>query len=973
MSGGSKKQTVGYRYYASIHMVLCHGPIDELVMIEVDKRRAWLGPAKPELDVSQSTRIEIDKPELFGGDEREGGVKGKIDILFGYPTQVVSSFLRDKIGSTLVPAYRGVTSLILRNMYLGNNPYLKGWTFLVKRIHTRGNGLVQWYNEKAEILVSPADSGNYRVFRENFDDGLSTYMIPDTTYTTNNEFDVNGKPVYKLSSVSDGQETYVSITHDEYNHATTGDDGYSGTRCVKEVSPAFSMRSISFLMMVTHVEPQEGMSLTVGDGAFSIQAIPHSDVDSQRRVRVCGQLTNVTLNTTSPYRFTGEIIDGNLYYEIHDSLGLMVDSGQVADIPNVFVNNINFRRGPGEFQSVAAYADIEISGFISGREPEYADMNPVHIIRECLTSPIGRGLPESEIGSSYYDAADTLYEEELGLSMKWVDETPVEDFISEVMRHIDAVRYEDPETGLQEIKLIRGDYDVATLPVLDRSNSQVVKLETPAFSELTNQVTVKYWNREADMNSSITVQDTAAITAVGTVVNKTYDYPGITNDRVAAMVAQRDLAANSRPFARGTVITNRNAYNLKPGDVFKLSDPDNGVSELVCRVAKRSDNGLLNGEITIEFGEDVFGSDYAVFSTPTPSGSVDPVGPPINFDHVAAYELPYVQLVEEVGDNYIDQVAPETCYFAFAGTPPSKGAHLNYRLYSYPSGQSQPPTFEAATSCNFTPYAVVDGDINDPSETTVPVSAVDGVQSLAPGTLVLIGSGLDSEVELASLSSGIDADSVTVQITRGVADTTPKPIPNGTVLYFIGEDYGSTETEYLQGEVVEGYGAPINGQGTYSGPYTYLTLEMQARRDRPYPPANLMVNGSRPWTTIIKNEDVNQITITWNHRDRVLQSDQMVSWFEDSDYGPEQGQTYHIEIDALGADSDVIASNYVDLDLGTVKSYLLDLTVDTPPVDTTYLEIRVFSVRDGLRSLQPVSSRVKFTLNAPSALTATNV
>jgi hypothetical protein len=35
MSGGSKKVTVGYRYHAGMHRVLCHGPVDALTRIVV--------------------------------------------------------------------------------------------------------------------------------------------------------------------------------------------------------------------------------------------------------------------------------------------------------------------------------------------------------------------------------------------------------------------------------------------------------------------------------------------------------------------------------------------------------------------------------------------------------------------------------------------------------------------------------------------------------------------------------------------------------------------------------------------------------------------------------------------------------------------------------------------------------------------------------------------------------------------------
>ena len=41
MGGRSKAQTVGFRYSLGMHMALCHGPIDAIREILVDRRIAW--------------------------------------------------------------------------------------------------------------------------------------------------------------------------------------------------------------------------------------------------------------------------------------------------------------------------------------------------------------------------------------------------------------------------------------------------------------------------------------------------------------------------------------------------------------------------------------------------------------------------------------------------------------------------------------------------------------------------------------------------------------------------------------------------------------------------------------------------------------------------------------------------------------------------------------------------------------------
>ena len=137
--GSKKKVTVGYRYYLGMHLAICHGPVDALTEIQVGERQAWAG------NLTASGRIEVSAPELFGGEKREGGIAGSVDVAFGEPTQAPNDYLQAKIG-TPQPAYRGVLGLILRQIYLAaNNPYVKPWAVRVKRCFR------DWYPAKAEI------------------------------------------------------------------------------------------------------------------------------------------------------------------------------------------------------------------------------------------------------------------------------------------------------------------------------------------------------------------------------------------------------------------------------------------------------------------------------------------------------------------------------------------------------------------------------------------------------------------------------------------------------------------------------------------------------------------------------------------------------------------------------------------------------------------------------------------------------
>jgi hypothetical protein len=137
MGGKSRRQTVGYRYFMGLQFGICYGPVDALKKILIGERIAWQG------ERTSSGSVVIDKPDLFGGDEREGGVQGVVGVLMGADNQEPNAYLQSQLGSQ-IPAYRGILSAILngpssggnpKNGYIAsNNPYVKPWAFEVKRI-----------------------------------------------------------------------------------------------------------------------------------------------------------------------------------------------------------------------------------------------------------------------------------------------------------------------------------------------------------------------------------------------------------------------------------------------------------------------------------------------------------------------------------------------------------------------------------------------------------------------------------------------------------------------------------------------------------------------------------------------------------------------------------------------------------------------------------------------------------------------
>ncbi|MGL5155743.1 MAG: hypothetical protein ACRC9H_12585, partial [Aeromonas veronii] len=137
--GKKKKQTVGFRYFVGVHFTLCHGPIDRIKAIWVDNKQLWQSIGPEESAPGKGVRggyetITVNQPNLFGGDDREGGVSGSLDVGMGYPDQPVNGYLASVLKGKLIPGYRGSVSVILRQIYTGNSPYLKPWKFRAQRI-----------------------------------------------------------------------------------------------------------------------------------------------------------------------------------------------------------------------------------------------------------------------------------------------------------------------------------------------------------------------------------------------------------------------------------------------------------------------------------------------------------------------------------------------------------------------------------------------------------------------------------------------------------------------------------------------------------------------------------------------------------------------------------------------------------------------------------------------------------------------
>ena len=129
---GAKKVTVGYKYSLGMDMALCHGG-DDLTLVEVRVGDKVCPFTSSTVGSPENYRaLTIDQPELFGGSEKEGGIKGTVAFYRGVSTQQSDSYLTSQFGHT-APAYPGLCHAVLRGVYVGTSQYIKEWAFVVRR------------------------------------------------------------------------------------------------------------------------------------------------------------------------------------------------------------------------------------------------------------------------------------------------------------------------------------------------------------------------------------------------------------------------------------------------------------------------------------------------------------------------------------------------------------------------------------------------------------------------------------------------------------------------------------------------------------------------------------------------------------------------------------------------------------------------------------------------------------------------
>lgn len=509
-------------------------------------------------------------------------------------------------------------------------------------------------------------------------------------------------------------------------------------------------------------------------------------------------------------------------------------------------------------------------------------MNPAHIIYQCLTDPeFGLGYPTSAIDAvSFTTAADTLHAEGFGLCIQWTRSDTIESFIQIVANHIGGVLATDRRTGLFVLKLVRGGYTVGTLPAFDESNVLALdSFQRSAGTETVNEITVTWRNPATNKDESVTMQNLASITAQGGIVTRRASYIGLPSRELAARVAQRDLLASTANLAKFRLRVNRSAYAILPGDVIRFSWAKLGIVDLPLRVGRVDYGTLTDGAITIEAVEDVFGLPTSTYVGSPVESWTAPATAPVASSYVRTYEAPYRSVYRAATDVELASFTDSTCFAIGVALRPANTVSLGFDFQTKVGGA----TYETRERGNFAPYGTTTAAIG-PAATSVTLTAASDLSALAVGSAALLGT------EIVRVTS-VDPVTGVVGIARGCADTVPASWAIGTVLMGLDDFEAGDLTDYANGETVDGRFLTVSTGGTLaegSGPVSSAT--MARRFARPYPPADLKLNGNRYPASI-----TGALTVSWVARNRITQADQLLDTTA-AGVTAEAGTTYTIDL-----------------------------------------------------------------------------
>ena len=425
--------------------------------------------------------------------------------------------------------------------------------------------------------------------------------------------------------------------------------------------------------------------------------------------------------------------------------------------------------------------------------------NPAYVIFDLLTSSYGLRLPTSAVDrTSFVAAAATLYTEQHGFARVWYDPVPAADMIQEVVAQIDAALYFDPVDSKIKLKLIRDDLGaVGSLPLFDETNTaEILSYKVSTWEDTYQQVKLQYTQPYyADgAYAAAEVSKTAPGVASNGARTLTVHYPGLCDPRVAAEVAARELTDVSRPLVAVSLLVNRDAFNIYPGNGVRFSSALYEITDMVMRVTEIDYGSLDDDRIRIDLVQDAFNLG-AVNADAAPE--VEEAEYPLPIVEAVATEAPrWIQKKVQTLGGAIDVDSQYSQLLAVRRAP--NDAYSAQSSYSTTTAVDQelspdlrPTTFPAFAEVEteyprtLAPYDTGTGlritGLSDDWPAADRTANADQI-SIFGRHLMVVGTEYMSFESMTDLGGGVRRLN---NVWRGVLDTVPQTHPVGTRAYLI--------------------------------------------------------------------------------------------------------------------------------------------------------------------------------------------
>lgn len=983
MGSVGKKPTIGFKYYLPYVLGLCLGPVDRMIRFGTQEVELWRGSQAP-------GRLGIHKPEAYGGEKKEGGFSGFMDLDNGTPTQPRNDYIQSAWGA-VGSAYRRMTTLVMRNPYLGNSPSLRSPDVTLERILQQPDYRPQWYPEKARIKNHTIEFTRPMWIYIALDGSLSMAGSKIVTQRAAildllNALEAS-RPVGSLHDIRIVSFAGAAIAAIERKECVAADFDALRAFVTGVLASTYGTNFLSAVESAPDwfTAEDNGAFPGIGGGStgdavgfgrpnerdttkrrvllFVTDGVPESGSDTAAKTLLDG------ISSLERFAFNIELAD--------TSATELIDNTSDDGVPVIEADDPEALR-----DSLLAALSIDVGD----------DLNPAHAIREalvCRAQGFGMARPEREIDDAKLRAAaDLFHSEGFGISYEYRSDrgqgAQYGNYIQTICDHVNAFWGLNPLTGLVEVTPIRKNYDEDDLLVIDDDDIvQVERFSRRNIVNAVNTIILRYRDPYTMDAAAITVHDPALAQLAGRSIPSELTFDMCRNHSMAARIGERELWSASAPLASGSLVLRRSVGLLTPGQVVIIDAPANRIPRTVARIMPPVTTGDgVNNAFRVTFTEDIYSVAQTSIFTRTPpviGGAVERADP---VDLRLVQEAPYWSLVRLLGEAQAETLTaddPTAGFWQATGVRPTDSC-INASVIEIITGLDPVNVQEM----DFAPGGALHRAVTRKAdEADIWVTELRDDLSLAPNQLISIGAehavltGLTREA-LPMFGAPIFGRSMfetghKMTVARGCLDTVPTAHARGAAVMVQGDFVAGGETVYGEGQAV---GIRLLSRTPDEVlPYAMApedTITFAGRAARPYPPGNFRVDGVLPGDEPFFGGTT--MALTWAYRDRTQQTVEPQQGHLVGNIGPEVGTGYLIRgSDGIGVifEAETSGTSYTLDAMGGPSFFTRNLFGARMFVDALVVtKVEVFAKRDGLLSWTAATADIAGLL-PPQDLTVT--